>query len=123
MQYPESRTLPPEREGLGKRKANTTDPDTRMIARTGRRTVQGFNVQVVANPGQIVVAAEVTQSINDGEQLEPMVECAISELARAGSKEPIGAVLADGGYWNAAQIAATRARHVDVLVPAKPKFP
>jgi transposase len=71
---------PPDPEGLVKRKANTTDPDTRMITRTGRRTVQGFNVQVVANTNQIVVAAEVTQSINDGDQLEPMVDCALSEL-------------------------------------------
>ena len=81
--------------------------------------MQGFNVQVVANPNQIVVAAEVAQSINDGDQLAPMVECAISELARAGIDEQIGAILADGGYWNAAQIAATRARQIDVLVPAK----
>ena len=86
----------PDPEGLVRRKVNTTDPDTRMITRTGRRTVQGFNVQVVANPNQIVLAAEVTQSINDGDQLEPMVDCAISELARAGIEEPISAVLADG---------------------------
>ncbi len=110
---------PPDPNGLAKRKANTTDPDTRMITRTGRRTVQGFNVQVVANANQIVLAAEATQAINDGDQLEPIVSCAISELARAGIKEPISVVLADGGYWNSAQIAATRARHIDVLVPAK----
>jgi Transposase DDE domain len=90
-----------------------------MITRTGRRTVQGFNVQVVANTNQIVLAAEVTQSINDGDQLKPMVECAISELARAGIEEPISTVLADGGYWNTTQIASTRARQIDVLVPAK----
>ena len=110
---------PPDPGGLAKRKANTTDPDTGMIARTGRRTVQGFNAQVVANSNQIVVAAEVTQAINDRDQLEPMVECALSELARAGIEEPIGTVLADGGYWNSTQIAATRARCIDVLVPAK----
>jgi transposase len=106
-------------EGLGRRKVNTTDPDTRMITRTGRRTVQGFNAQVVANSNQIVLAAEVTQAINDKDQLEPMVDCALSELARAGIDEPIGTVLADGGYWNSTQIAATRARRIDVLVPAK----
>jgi transposase len=110
---------PPDPEGLSKRKLNTTDPDTRMITRTGRRTVQGFNVQVVADSNQIVLAAEVTQSINDGDQLEPMVDCAISELARAGIEEPISTVLADGGYWNTTQIASTRARQIDVLVPAK----
>jgi hypothetical protein len=110
---------PPGPEGLAKRKANTTDPDTRMITRTGRRTVQGFNVQIVANLNQIVLAAAVTQSINDGDQLEPMVECAIAELAQAGIEETLGAILADGGYWNSTQVAATRARQIDVLVPAK----
>ena len=68
---------PPDPRRLVKRRLNTTDPDTRMITRTGRRTVQGFNVQVLANTNQIVLAAGVTQSINDGDQLEPMVECAI----------------------------------------------
>jgi hypothetical protein len=48
-----------------------------------------------------------------------MIECAISELARAGIEEPIRTVLADGGYWNTTQIAATRARQIEVLVPAK----
>jgi hypothetical protein len=110
---------PPDPEGLSKRKLNTTDPDTRMITRTGRRTVQGFNAQVVADSNQIVLAAGVTQSINDGDQLEPMVDCAISELANAGIEEPISTVLADGGYWNTTQIASTRARKIDVLVPAK----
>jgi transposase len=110
---------PPDPEGLSKRKLNTTDPDTRMITRTGRRTVQGFNAQVVADSNQIVLAAGVTQSINDGDQLEPMVDCAISELANAGIGEPISTVLADGGYWNTTQIASTRARKIDVLVPAK----
>jgi transposase len=110
---------PPDAERLAKRKLNTTDPDTRMITRTGRRTVQGFNAQLVANTNQVVVAAEVTQSINDGDLLEPMVACAIAELARAGIEEPISSVLADGGYWNSTQIATTRARRIDVLVPAK----
>jgi transposase len=110
---------PPDPERLSKRKLNITDPDTRLMARRGGRSVQGFNVQVVANPNQIVVAAEVTRSINDGEQLEPMVDRVGAELAAAGIKERIGTVLADGGYWNATQIAATRARQIEVLIPTK----
>ena len=81
--------------------------------------MQGFNVQVVANAGQIIVAAEVTRSANDSDQLEPMVARAIAELASAGIDEPIATVLADGGYWNSTQIATTRARQVDVLIPTK----
>ena len=111
--------VPPAPDALTKRKLNITDPDTRLMARRGGRSVQGFNVQVVANTNQVILAAEVTQSINDGDQLERMVDRATSELANAGIDEPIGAVLADGGYWNSAQIATTRARQIDVLIPAK----
>jgi hypothetical protein len=110
---------PPDPDGLSRRKLNVTDPDTRLIGRRGGRSVQGFNVQVVANAGQIIVAAEVTRSANDSDQLEPMVDRAISELASAGIDEPIATVLADGGYWNSTQIATTRARQIEVLVPAK----
>jgi hypothetical protein len=110
---------PPDPEGLSGRKLNVTDPDTRLIGRRGGRSVQGFNVQVVADSGQIIVAAAVTRSANDSDQLEPMVDRAIAELASAGIDEPIATVLADGGYWNSTQIAATRAREIEVLVPAK----
>ena len=110
---------PPDPDALSKRKLNITDPDTRLIARRGGRSVQGFNVQVVASPNQIVLAAEVTQAINDSDQLERMVDRAISELAEAGIEEPIGAVLADGGYWNSTQLAMTRARQIQVLIPTK----
>ena len=110
---------PPDPDGLSRRKLNVTDPDTRLIGRRGGRSVQGFNVQVVANAGQIIVAAEVTRSANDSDQLEPMVDRAISELASAGIDESIATVLADGGYWNSTQIATTRARQIEVLVPAK----
>jgi transposase len=109
----------PDPEALSKRKLNITDPDTRLMARRGGRSVQGFNVQVVANSNQIVLAAEVTQSLNDGDQLEPMVDRARSELAHAGIDGPIEAVLADGGYWNSTQIARTRARQIEVLIPTK----
>jgi transposase len=69
---------------------NTSDPDTRPMKRAGGRSIQGYNVQVVANEAQLIVAAEVTQARNDSDQLEPMVERARQELANAGVEEPIG---------------------------------
>ena len=42
-------------EALAKRpRVNTTDPDTRLMRRDGGRSVQGYNVQVVASPEQII---------------------------------------------------------------------
>jgi transposase len=41
---------PPDPEALERRSINTTDPDTRLLARRGGASVQGYNVQVLANP-------------------------------------------------------------------------
>ncbi len=98
---------------------NTTDPDTRLIKRVGGKSVQGYNAQVVASPKQIILAAQLTRSVNDSNQLAPMVAHTVAELVRAGIEEPIGTVLADGGYWNSPQISEVRARRIDVLIPAK----
>jgi hypothetical protein len=81
--------------------------------------VQGYNAQVVASPEQVIVAAQVTQSHNDADQLEPMVAQAADALREAGIVEPIGIVLADGGYWNSSAIANVRAQGIDVLVPTQ----
>jgi transposase len=110
---------PPDPAALAERKINTTDPDTRLMKRAGGKAVQGYNVQVVASPEQVIVAADVTQSINDADQLEPMVAHAAETLREAGIEEPIGTVLADGGYWNSPAIANVRQQGTDVLVPTQ----
>jgi transposase len=110
---------PPDPAALAKRKINTTDPDTRLMKRAGGRSVQGYNAQVVASPEQVILAAEVTQSHNDGDQLEPMVAQAAEMLREAGVEEPIGIVLADGGYWNSPAISEVRRQGADVLVPTR----
>jgi transposase len=110
---------PPAPAALERKPINTSDPDTRPMKRAGGRSVQGYNVQVVANEAQLIVAAEVTQAHNDSAQLEPMVASARRELEQAGVEEPIGTVLADGGYWNSPQIGAVRASGTEVIAPTK----
>ena len=87
---------PPDPTALAARKINTTDPDTRLMKRAGRKSVQGYNVQVVVGPEQVILAAQVTQSHNDADQLAPMVAQAAGALREAGIEEPIGTVLAAG---------------------------
>jgi hypothetical protein len=41
------------------------------MKRAGGRSVQGYNAQVVAGPEQVIIAAQVTQSHNDADQLPP----------------------------------------------------
>lgn len=111
--------FPPDPDGLGKRTINTTDLDSRVIAREGRQPVQGYNAQAVATAGQIVVAAALTQQSNDSGQLEPMIRQAAGTLATVGVTEEIGTVLADGGYWNNAHITALDNDGVNVIIPTR----
>jgi hypothetical protein len=106
---------PPDPDALARRTINTTDPDTRLMKRAGGRSVQGNNVQAGAGDPR----RQVTQAHNDSDQLAPMVDQATAALTAAGIDQPIGTVLADGGYWNSPQITDVRARGIDVLVPTK----
>jgi transposase len=109
----------PDRDGLAKRQINTTDPDSRRIIRTGKSAVQGYNAQAVATAGQIILAADVTQQANDSGQLQPMINAALRELEQAGVAQQPETVLADGGYWNTAQITALGRGGLQVIVPTK----
>jgi len=110
---------PPAADALAAERINTTDPDTRLLKRARGRSVQGYNAQVVASPEQVILAAPVTQSHNDGDQLAPMVARAVGALRQAGVAEPIGMVLADGGYWNSPAISDVREQGIEVLVPTQ----
>jgi transposase len=109
---------PPSEGALQKARINTTDPDSRPL-RHGASAVQGYNAQVLAGEGQVILAAELTRSPSDAGELAPMVARAGEELRAAGVEEEIGTVLADGGYWNSAQIAAVREKGTEVIVPTR----
>jgi transposase len=110
---------PPDPAALAARRMNATDPDTRLMKRAGGKAVQGYNAQIVASPEQVILAAQVTQSHNDADQLAPMVAQAANRLREAGVEEPISTVLADGGYWNSPAISDVRAQGIDVLIPTE----
>ena len=98
-------------------KVNLTDPDTkRLKAREGY--VQGFNAQAVVDEGQIVLAAEITNSNTDWSQLAPMITATIAELARAGVAGRIETALADAQFWNEQHMDDVIAnKHIQVLIP------
>jgi transposase len=92
------RPLKPKRRRSEPR-ANLTDPDS-TIMHDSAGYLQGYNAQAVVTQDQIIVAADITQDASDNHQLVPMVASAQQNLAAAGIKEPIGAVVADAGYWS-----------------------
>ena len=98
-------------------RVNVTDPDSKLI-KASEGYVQGYNAQAVVDEGQIVLAAEITNSTVDWSQLEPMVAATLAELARAGSDSRIGTALADTQYWNEQHMdEVTANQHVQVLIP------
>jgi transposase len=84
------------------RRANTTDPHSRIIANASKGVLQGYNAQAAATVDQVVLAAEVTVTTNDQPHFVPMATAVRENLHEAGHAEPVGAFVADAGYWTAA---------------------
>ena len=96
---------------------SVSDPDTqRMKANHGY--VQGYNAQAVVDEGQIVLAAEITNTPADFSNLGPMITAAIGELERAGVDGRPQVALADAQYWNEQHMDEVIAnKHIPVLIP------
>jgi transposase len=101
---------------LAKSKRNITDPDSRVMSLRGS-LVQAYNAQAVVGEGQVILAASVTNSPNDKNELDTMLDRALENLAAIEHPDRIKCVLADGGYWNNARIKAARAQKTVVVVP------
>jgi len=80
------------------RKANVTDPDSRVI-KDGRRYVQGYNAQAAVTEEQVIVAAEMTNNARDSVVFTEMVTATNTNLAGAGAAAA-GTFVADAGYWS-----------------------
>ena len=100
------------------RRANTTDPHSRIIANASRGVLQGYNAQAAATADQIVIAAEVTATTNDQPHFVPIATAVIDNLAAAGADPAVGALVADAGYWTAANGTADIAG-ANVLIATK----
>jgi transposase len=96
---------------------SVSDPDTqRMKANHGY--VQGYNAQAVVDEGQIVLAAEITNTPGDFSNLDPMITVLLDELDRAGVSGRPQVALADAQYWNEQHIDEVIAnKHIQVLIP------
>ena len=86
-------------------RANTTDPDSRLM-KTAGGYLQGYNAQAVVNEQGVVLAAEVVQDHNDVHQFLPMVRLLLANLLAVGLVAAVGTVLCDAGYWSDANATA-----------------
>lgn len=114
-------TGPKPKEQLARRttarRANTTDPHSRIIAMGHAGAFQGYNAQAAATEGQIVLAAEVHATTNDQPHFVPMAAAAAANLTAAGHEKPVGTFLADAGYWTVANAEADVG--AQVLIPTR----
>lgn len=97
-----------------KAQRNFTDPDSRIMADGANKGsfVQAYNAQIAVDAEtQIIVAADVTQQVNDKQQLAPMFE---QVEKNTGTKPAAGS--ADNGYWSPEQIADKRVEGIDLHV-------
>jgi transposase len=101
-------------------KANTTDPDSRIM-KTRSGYVQGYNSQAVVTKGQIIIAAEVTNQENDVNQLHPMIQTAQENLKAISPKEKltIKISLTDAGYISDKNLEAIAADGPEHLIATK----
>ena len=81
-----------------KKKANITDPESRIM-KNQTRFVQAYNCQAACTEDQIIVSADVTQEENDLYQLEPMLKQTTATLRESGIEENVDALAADAGYF------------------------
>jgi hypothetical protein len=101
---------------------NTTDPDSRVMKTVGQPGKQGYNAQTAVNEHQIIVAAEVMCRSGDFGNLEPMVDATERELKAIDVTDPVGAVLADAGYFHNQQMGDIERRGTQVLVPPQSRL-
>lgn len=114
------------------RKANMTDPESRLMKVQGG-FVQGYNAQAAVAESQVILAAELTQDTGDVRQLVPMLDAMAANLAQVGAPEAVDAVVADAGYYSTDNarldtafellIATTTARKLATEAPPPPPDP
>jgi transposase len=107
---------PPVAGPLPTDQVNLTDEESRIMPVAGGGFEQCYNAQAaVAADSLLVVAADVVQAAYDKQQLEPMLGKLAALPAELGEPETL---LADNGYFSAANVAACTAAGIAPLIAA-----
>src|SRR5271168_4512164 len=105
---------PPAEGPLPTDQINLTDEDSRIMPMAGGGFEQCYNAQAVVEAGSLlVVVADVVQAPNDKQQVEPVLDKIDALPDELGEPETL---LADNGYFSAANVAACEAAGIDPLI-------
>jgi transposase len=106
--------LPPAEGPLPDDQINLTDEESRIMPVAGGGFDQCYNAQAAVAAGSLlVVAVDVVQAPNDKQQLEPMLGKIGALPKELGEPETL---LADTGYFSAANVAACAAAGIEPLI-------
>ena len=103
---------PPSEEPDSKSQRNFTDPDSRIMPTGGKSFTQGYNCQAaVDDDSQIIVAADITQSTVDKQQVKPMVEHIKTNTGQKPKK-----LSADTGYFSEDNVETLTQEGIDAYI-------
>lgn len=92
-----------------KAQRNFTDPESRIMHKSGKEYVQAYNAQAaVDSKAQVIVAQGVSNCANDVQQLEPMVKQIKANTGRQAQE-----FSADAGYCSEGNLAVLARHHID----------
>lgn len=114
---------PPAEGALPTDQINLTDEESRIMPVAGGGFEQCYNAQAVVAAGSLlVIAADVTQKPNDKQQIEPVLD-QIGALPDELGK--VDTLLADTGYFSAANVDACIAAGIEPLIAMgrQPHYP
>jgi len=95
-----------------KAQRNFTDPESRIMHKSGKEYVQAYNAQAaVDSTAQVIVAQSLSNCRNDVQQLEPMVKQIKENTGRQAQE-----FSADAGYCSECNLAVLARHHIDSYV-------
>ena len=105
---------PPVSGPKGTDQVNLTDEESRIMPNSGGGFGQNYNAQAAVDTDtMLVVAAHVTQATNDKREIVPSLD---KIAALPGSLGKVDALLADTGYFSAANVGACEAHKIVPMV-------
>lgn len=103
----------PDNTPPAKAQRNFTDPESRIMKDGATKAfVQAYNAQVAVEAGsQVIVAADVTQEVNDKQQFIPIVEQIKQNTGRLPKEAS-----ADAGYFSEENVTASKETGIDPYI-------
>lgn len=105
---------PPSDKPGPKKQRNFTDPDSRIMATERKKNfIQGYNCQAaVDEKSQVIVSSLVTQSANDKQELQPVLEKLTENLPGKKPKR----ISADNGYYSDDNCTYLASENIDAYI-------